>query len=139
MSDLQTAELNHTQQISHTVLSPESSEIFTVEYKSSYNENPLEDTIPLTEWQILRSQVNYARSSQYHRRVLSQLGALLEFMIDNQHTSQDIQEAFVDQIQYAISGMTAWEDLETLVYDTCEIYPVCVWALYMIEAPLKCL
>ena len=104
-------------------MSPEYSEIFTVKYQSSYDE-PLDNSIPLTEWQTLQSQVQYAKSSQFHRRVLSQLGALLEFIIDDENTSRDIQAAFVDQMQFALSGMAAWEDLETLVYDTCSIYPV---------------
>lgn len=65
-------------------------------------------------------------------RVLSQFGALLGFIIDDEHASLNIQAAFVDQMQIAISGMAAWKDLETLVYDTCDVYPVRLRALYTI-------
>ena len=57
--------------------------------------------------------------------MLSQLGALLGSVMDDENTSLDIQAAFVDQMKFAMTGMTAWDNLETLVYETCDIYPVC--------------
>lgn len=77
-----------------------------------------------TEWQRLQEYFHYAQSSLHQRRVLSQLGILLDFIVDDQNSNTADQKRFVSQLRIAILGMDAWIDIEALVYETCHRYPV---------------
>ena len=50
------------------------------------------------------------------------------------HTSAPARKQLVYQIQLAISSMSAWEDLETLVFQTCRKYPV---SAYLVVSELQ--
>ena len=72
----------------------------------------------------LQDDVQYARSSQYHRHVFSQLGLVLEFIVDPRNTNTVTRMVFVFQLQLAIASMNTWKEIEVLVHETCGKYPV---------------
>ena len=78
-------------------------------------------------WRNFQDSVRWAGLSQYHRRTLYQIVLLLEYIVDKKHASAPVKMLFVYQMQLAISSMSAWEDLETLVFQTCHKYPVSIF------------
>lgn len=77
-----------------------------------------------SNWQGVGSKVYWARRSQYHRRVLIQVILLLEYILSDTNTNEITQMNFIHDLRLAISTMSAWEDIEALVYETCRTYPV---------------
>ena len=77
-----------------------------------------------SNWQGVGSKVYWARRSQYQRRVLIQLTLVLEYVLSDKNTNGITQVNFVSNLRLAMSTMSAWEDMEALIYETCRTYPV---------------
>ena len=78
----------------------------------------------MLNWSRLMEHHRHARSQQHERIVLTQLGALLAFMVDPSKVNTLDRMQFVFRLQLAFSGTAVWDDVENLIYAACRDYPV---------------
>ena len=64
------------------------------------------------------------RVQQHERQVLTQLKALLEFMVDPINVSRKDLMEFAFRLRLAFGGKELWNDVSSLIYAACQDYPV---------------
>ena len=78
----------------------------------------------MLDWSRLMEHHRRARSQQHERLVLTQLGAVIEFIVDPINVTTQDRMQFAFRLRLAFSGTAIWDDIESLVYDACRDYPV---------------
>lgn len=77
-------------------------------------------------WNEIKEDALKARSATYHRMVLSQVGAMLDFLMDETNADTVVQLEFIHQLRLAITSTSVWTELQRLVYSYCDRFPVCI-------------
>lgn len=76
-------------------------------------------------WYDLKQNAERARAGQYQRRILSQLTAMVEFLVDSENSPETADRMeFAYQLRLATTGMSVWKNVEGLVYAYCNKFPV---------------
>lgn len=76
------------------------------------------------DWTRITDYHRFAQAQQHERLVLTQLGAVLEFIVDPNKVDTVDRMNFIFRLRLAISGTSIWDGIESLIHSASKEYPV---------------
>lgn len=72
----------------------------------------------------IEGYTDHIKASRNQRIIMFQLGAVLQFMVNDDESNEKIRLQFVADLKLVVFNMDAWHDIQTVIYDACNTYPV---------------
>lgn len=98
-----------------------SNETGVISTDTSANSSGHPAQLPTTQ---IEGDVDHVEASRNQRSTMFQFGAALQFMVNDGESSEYIRLQFVTNVRLVLFNMDAWHDMQKLVNDACNTYPV---------------